>query len=79
MRLEVRALIRMNYIRDTKARDELVKKNARNIHCLLIQQCVCLDVLGKVVNHSEYVPVTTLVRGSGPIRSIATRSKGAPV
>ena len=63
MRLEVGALVSVDDLRDTKARDELIEKNASNSNRLLVRQCISFYVLGKVVNDSQDVPVTTLRAG----------------
>ena len=53
----------MNDVRDTKSRDKLVGKNASNRNRFLVRQCISFYVLGKVVNDSQHVPVTTLRAG----------------
>ena len=63
MRLEAGALFSVDDVRDTKALDELIEKHASNRNHLLIRKCIIFYVLGKVVNDSQNVPVTTLSAG----------------
>ena len=63
MRVKFGALVSVNDVRDTKARDELIEKDARDRNRLLIQHCISFYVFCKVVNDSHDVPINTLRAG----------------
>ena len=63
MLLEIYALVCVVDVQDTKAQDEFFEKNARDCNGLLIWECISFHVLGKVLNDSKDVPVTTVRAG----------------
>ena len=56
-------MVCVDNVRNTKVRNKLVEENMRDCNCLLIRHCISFYVLGKVVNDSQNVPVTTLRAG----------------
>ena len=60
MRLEVRSLDGMNDVRNSETPNKLVDEHASYRDCLLVLQCVRLDVFGKVIDDCQNVSVSTL-------------------
>ena len=59
MRLEVCSMASMDYVRDSKTRNEFVDKHAGYRCCLLVRQRVSLHVLRKVIDHCQDITVST--------------------
>ena len=60
MRLKVRSLFGMNDVRDAKSRNELIDEHTGYRDCLMVLQCVRLNVFGEMIDDCQNVWVSTL-------------------
>ena len=82
MRFKVCSLIGMNDVRYAKTGNELVDEYESYCDCLLVLQCVRLNVFGKVIDDGQNISVSTLrarKRANESKVSMATGSNGVPV